>query len=92
VRNVRGIYLLHLDRQSGGGSHYVGFAQDIAARVRKHWADEGAAYTRLAVRRGIALHLVRVWPKAGKDTELRIKRCGGGVAYCPWCQTDPWTP
>jgi predicted GIY-YIG superfamily endonuclease len=88
---MRGVYLLHLDRQWCGGNHYVGYAQDLARRVRKHWAGDGADYTRFGVRRGIAIHLVRVWPNAGKDVELRIKREGGGIAYCPWCQVEPWS-
>ena len=45
---MRGVYLLHLDRRWGGGNHYVGYARDIAARVRKHWAGTGADYTRRA--------------------------------------------
>ena len=89
---MRGVYLLHLDRKWCGGNHYVGYARDIAERVRQHVAGTGALYTRTAARSGISLHLVRVWPGAGKDVELRIKRQGSGIAYCPWCQADPWSP
>jgi predicted GIY-YIG superfamily endonuclease len=86
---VRGVYLLHLDSRWCGGNHYVGYAHDIAKRVRQHWAGDGALYTRTALRHGMTLHLVRVWPGAGKDVELSIKRQGSGVAYCPWCQAEP---
>ncbi len=71
------------DRRWCGGAHYVGYAKNIDERVRLHQVGYGALYTRTAV----TFHLVRVWLDAGKDLELRIKRLGGGVAYCPRCRS-----
>jgi hypothetical protein len=68
--------LLHLDRHWTGGNHYVGYAWDIARRVRQHRAGDGTDYMHFAVRHRIVLPLVRVWPNAGKDVETSLTALG----------------
>lgn len=62
---------------------YVRFAPDIAACVGKHWTCEGAAYTRLAVRRGLALHLVRVGSEAGRTSNYASSTTVSPTALVP---------
>jgi hypothetical protein len=61
--------LLHLDERIQRGQHYCGYASDIDKRLQLHQAGYGAEYTRLAHRRGVGMHLVRVWPDVLKDLQ-----------------------
>ena len=93
LEGTRGVYLLHLDRPVQGGRHYCGYSANLARRIRQHHDGTGASYTQRVHRRGVGVHLVRVWPGAGKDVEWTVKHARGGpAAYCPWCWADPADP
>ncbi len=95
-----GCYLFHLSAPLGTSrkqaSHYLGYSDDIARRIDQHRAGRKAAacFTRAAVKAGIELVLVRVWPGATRDDEARLKhrRASGGsqpehARLCPICRT-----
>jgi predicted GIY-YIG superfamily endonuclease len=66
---VRGVYLIHLDEHVFGGQHYCGYSGKLDQRLYQHQAGWGSHYTRAAHRSRIAMHVVRIWPEAGKDVE-----------------------
>jgi len=78
------IYLLHFDRPMSHARHYIGFAGDVAARLREHQAGRGARITQVAVGRGIELTLVRTW-EGGRHDERRLKQSKNGPRLCPIC-------
>lgn len=84
------VYLLHFDRPlphgtQAGTQHYLGFAQDVAARIAEHQSGNGARLTQVAVSRGIQLHVARVWPQADRDFERKLKRRHSPKRLCPIC-------
>lgn len=90
------IYLLHFERAIGDlenargqAQHYVGWADDVGARLAAHRAGRGAAITAYLVDPGIGWRLVRLW-LGGRDLERRIKRRKEGPALCPVCNPDGW--
>lgn len=90
------IYLLHFERAIGDhgnargqAQHYVGYADDVGARLAEHEAGHGAAITRHLVGEGIGWKLVRLW-MGGRSLERRIKRRHDGPKLCPICNPERW--
>lgn len=81
------VYLLHFDRKvSDQAQHYVGYAEDVDARVAEHRAGRGARLTQVCVERGIGFEVVRIWPDGDRNLERRIKNTHHRERYCPVCQ------
>ena len=87
---VEGCYLLHFERPIYGAQHYLGWSVDIRRRVRLHLNGRGARLTRQALRAGIGVELVRIWPSVARKHEYVLKR-RTPKRYCPRCHriTDP---
>ncbi len=83
---MRGVYLLHFDPPYKHAAHYLGWAEDIAARVEQHRNGAGARLTQVAVSAGCALILARVWPDADRATERRYKNQHNSPRLCPICR------
>jgi predicted GIY-YIG superfamily endonuclease len=81
---VDGCYLLHFERPIYGAQHYLGWSVDIARRVRLHLTGRGARLVRQALKAGIDVHLVRIWPTALRQQEYVLKR-QAPKRYCPRC-------
>src|SRR5207302_5486285 len=83
---VEGCYLLHFESRIYGAQHYLGWSVDIAGRVRKQLRGRGARLVRQALKAGIGIELVRVWPAAHRQEE-RVLKSRGPKSYCPRCRT-----
>lgn len=82
------VYLLHFDRRISDRhscQHYVGFADDVDARLALHRAGQGARLTQVAVERGIGFVVARVWPGGTRALERQIKRRKHAPDLCPLC-------
>lgn len=79
------VYLLHLDRPLAHARHYVGFAQNVEARVAHHRAGTGARFTQVLCELGIGFEVARVWPEGDKSFERRLKRQKHSARFCPHC-------
>ncbi len=86
------LYLLHFDAPLGDSSrphmsaqHYLGFADDVAARIAEHQAGRGAAITAACVARGIGLRHVATFD-GDRTAERRAKRNGHFERRCPVCK------
>lgn len=82
------VYLICLDRPLGHARHYVGWANNLEARLAYHGGPGGARILAVAKSRGITWTLVRKMPGSKQD-ERRVKRAGGQVRYCPRCSPRP---
>ena len=85
------VYLLHFERPIGDpanargqAQHYIGCCDDVAARLETHRKGQGARITREVARRGIEMHLVRVW-EGDRTFERRLKNRHNGPLLCPLC-------
>jgi len=89
---TRTIYLLHFDRPLNHARHYLGSADDLAARLADHERGCGARLLAVLRERGIGWRLVRTW-RGDRTQERRLKRYGGhGPALCPVCRAAAGRP
>src|SRR5262245_28869790 len=85
------VYVLHLATRYRHAGHYVGFAADLAQRLARHRAGNGARLMEVIKQAGIEWKLVKVLPgdrslerrlKNGKNTPRRLcPVCMGRVTY-----------
>lgn len=69
--------------------HYVGYAEDLDARMREHRSGNGARLMRAVSAAGIAFRVARVWMDAGPAFEKQIKARKRHAMFCPICTDAP---
>lgn len=81
------LYLLHFDRLQNGKQHYLGYCRDgrLLDRMAEHAAGRGAAFTRWMMQSGNNARVARIWHRAGRDAERRLKTVGHLKRRCPLC-------
>jgi hypothetical protein len=84
------VYILHFSAPIGNAAnaralagHYIGFTDDLDARLAKHRAGTGSKLVAAAVAKGITFEVFH-WP-APLATEKLIKRYKKTSAFCPAC-------
>ena len=82
----QGVYLLHFARPYQHAAHYLGYSPNIAARLQEHEAGRSARLTQVVKAAGIGWQLVKVWPKATRRDERRLKNRGSSRRHCPLCR------
>lgn len=85
---MRRLYLLHFEPGYRHARHYLGIADDVAARVLEHVAcgSKSSPLVRAAARSGSAILLARTWDDGTRTLERRLKRQGGLSRHCPLCR------
>ena|SRR5215470_13598573 len=78
------IYLLHLDTPLRHAKHYIGLADDLAARLERHAEGHGARMLAVCRERGISWKLVRTW-QGDRKLERWLKRKKAAPTLCPVC-------
>ena len=78
------IYLLHFDQPYRHARHYLGYADDLDARLKRHRAGNGARLIEVINAAGITWRCVRTW-RGGRKLERQLKRRKEGPALCPIC-------
>jgi predicted GIY-YIG superfamily endonuclease len=81
------VYLLHFSSPLSHARHYLGFAQDLDARLADHASGNGARLMSVIREAGITWTLARTWP-GGRSLERRLKRRKEAPALCPICAGD----
>jgi len=79
------VYLLHFDRPYRHARHYLGYAADLDARLKRHKAGNGARLLQVVMDTGISWVLARTWP-GGRDVERKLKRQKNSPRLCPICR------
>jgi len=84
------VYLFHFNAPLGNLSnpraqarHYVGFSDDLDARIKQHLAGKGAKIVAAALKQGLVFELYH-WP-APLASEKLIKRRKETHVFCPAC-------
>jgi predicted GIY-YIG superfamily endonuclease len=79
------VYLVHAARALRGARHYLGFTQDVAARVSRHKKGRGTPLLGEMTRRGIPWRVVRRWNRRDGHFEKDLKRRYALADLCPVC-------
>lgn len=80
-----GVYLIHMDSPMAHAQHYIGYAESVAKRVRKHGTSQGARMLQVARQRGITFRLARSWYGADRSLERKLKNRKNARQLCPYC-------
>jgi predicted GIY-YIG superfamily endonuclease len=88
------VYLLHFDQPFGHARHYLGWSENLPARLVAHECGAGARLTEVAYEAGVRWVLSRTWPGVTRTVERSLKRQGGAARRCPACGITPrpWPP
>lgn len=81
------VYLLHFEPAFHHAQHYVGWTDDLHARVDKHLAGNGAKLVAAAVAAGCHVELVRTWEGVDRHFERSLK-ITSHKRLCPKCRPD----
>ena len=86
------VYLIHFEQPLGDArnphgqaQHYIGFTDDLDARLEAHRKGNGAAIMAAVSRAGIGWTLARTWA-GGRDLEKQLKRRKKARCLCPVCR------
>ncbi len=83
---LQGCYLICLDEPNFHARHYVGYADDIARRIRTHRLGQGSPLLAAATAAGIGWQVVQVWPGADRRFERKLhNRHGSRLCQRPRC-------
>jgi predicted GIY-YIG superfamily endonuclease len=83
------VYMLHFDKPYQHARHYVGWTDDLLARLDRHASGTGARLLEVITQAGIGFTLVRVC-EGTRRTERAIKNAHSTPRYCPACTPRPW--
>jgi predicted GIY-YIG superfamily endonuclease len=78
------VYLIHFARAYRHARHYLGYADDLDARIKQHRAGRGSRLLQVINQAGIGWDVVRTW-EGDRSLERRLKGWHTGVALCPIC-------
>jgi predicted GIY-YIG superfamily endonuclease len=82
------VYLLHFDRPYKHARHYMGWTNDLDARLARHSAGRGARLIEVVMDAGITWELARTWP-GDRARERQLKAQGAATRCCPMCGVKP---
>lgn len=82
------VYLLHFSAPYRHARHYVGWTDDLPARLAAHATGHGARLIAVITAAGIGFTVART-VAGDRHLERAIKNAGGAVRYCPVCTPKP---
>lgn len=84
MKNQGTIYLLHFSEPYKHAAHYMGFTQDLSARLAEHAGGTGARLLQVITEAGLSFSLARTWIGSRK-TERSLKNRKATPRLCPLC-------
>lgn len=78
------IYLLHFSEAYKHARHYLGFTDDLDARLQAHASGQGARLMSVIKDAGIGWTLARTWP-GNRKLERQLKNGKRAPRLCPVC-------
>ena len=78
------VYLLHFERPYEHARHYVGWTDNLDARLAEHRAGRGARLMAAVAAAGIQFTVARTW-RGDRTFERRIHRRHASPRICPLC-------
>ena len=92
MKMMNTVYLIHFDRPIGDLSnprgqaqHYLGFTEDLDARLQAHRTGNGSAIMAAVTRAGVGWELARTW-EGDRGLERRLKNRHNSPKLCPICR------
>ena len=86
------VYLIHfeqpigdLSNPRGQAQHYLGFTEDLEARLEAHRTGNGSRLMEVVTEAGIDWTLARTWEE-GRDLERQLKNQHNSPRLCPICR------
>lgn len=79
------VYLIHFATPYGHARHYLGWADDLAARIAQHADGHGSRLMSVVNAAGIAWDVARTWTGVDRYVERQLKNRGGAARLCPIC-------
>jgi predicted GIY-YIG superfamily endonuclease len=80
------VYLIHFDRPYHHARHYIGYTDDMDARLARHHAGNGSKLLAAVRKAGIEYEMVRTWEGVGRDFERELKNQKNAPRLCPVCK------
>lgn len=81
------VYLLHFSERYKHAGHYLGFAEDLEARLERHRTGRGARLVEVITEAGLDFQLVRTW-NGDRMLERQLKKQKNGPRLCPLCNAQ----
>jgi predicted GIY-YIG superfamily endonuclease len=82
------VYLIHFAEPLRHARHYLGYADNLEARLHHHKSGSGANLMRVVTRAGIEWEVVRTWEGATRGDERRMKNGRHVPRFCPVCKAE----
>ena len=82
------VYIIHLDNPLSHAGHYIGYTDNLPARIQRHASGRGSPMLHAATVAGITWRVVRVL-RGDKVLERELKSRHGARVFCPVCCSDP---
>lgn len=87
------VYLIHFaqpyrartGKQKHQVTHYIGWAQDLEARINEHRENRGARLLEVVNEAGIDWQVVQTWP-GDRKLERKLKNRKKSRCLCPICR------
>lgn len=79
------VYLLHFDKPYHHAQHYLGFADDVPARLQRHLEGRGSPLVKAAVAAGITVTIAKTW-EGTRILERKLKNRKNARKLCPCCR------
>jgi hypothetical protein len=81
------IYLLHFDRPYKHARHYIGYTDNLEARLQRHRSGQGARLIEVIISVGINFVLARVW-QGDRYFERKLHNRKNSKFLCPICKEN----
>lgn len=81
------IYLIHFARPLAHANHYLGWTDNLPARLDRHRSGNGSKLLAAVMAAGIEFQVVRTWP-GSRDDERRMKNWKKARRLCPVCRGE----
>ena len=81
------IYLIHFDKPYHHARHYMGFTDDLEARIERHRSGDGSRLLRALKVAGIGWRLAATW-NGDRNMERRFKKRKNSPKMCPVCRGE----
>ncbi|CAN5634919.1 hypothetical protein BH23GEM7_BH23GEM7_27220 [soil metagenome] len=81
------VYLLHFAEPYRHARHYIGTAENVAARLEEHRRGRGARLMEVITEAGISFTLARTW-EGGRALERQLKKRKEAPRLCPLCRAQ----
>jgi predicted GIY-YIG superfamily endonuclease len=78
------VYLIHFNEKLHHAQHYIGYTDDLNARMDRHMAGLGSKLIKAVIEAGITFKIAKVW-EGDRSLERSLKNKKKARLFCPCC-------